>query len=225
MHMKKILVLVLAIVLTACAAPTPAPVVQPSTAPPEATTTPVVVVETVVVVVTDTQIATEVPPPTAVPPTAIPPTAVPESQAVAPTVGVVNTSASNGEIIVDNVLGAGWFVNMTRSADAFALRCQLSKEITFSVTPTDANITAVEFYYRTQDRATGAVFDWQNAGRMIADANGNFKLVFSGESVNANFRKPNAWFDYQFVGLSRSGGVVGRSEGIEQQVSYTFDCP
>jgi len=125
---------------------------------------------------------------------------------------------------VDNVLGAGWFVNMTRSADAFALRCQLSKEITFSVSPTDANITAVEFYYWTQDRATGAVFDWQNAGRMIICADGSFKLVFSGESVNANFRKPSAWFDYQFVGLSRSGGVVGRSEGIEQQVSYTFDC-
>jgi len=223
--MKKILVLVLAIVLTACAAPTLSPVVQPSAAPPEATTTPVVVVETVVVVVTATQIATEVPPPVAEPPTAIPPTAVPETQAVAPTVGVVNTVESSGEIMVDSVLGAGWFVNMTRSADAFALRCQLSKEITFSVTPTDANITAVEFYYRTQDRATGAVFDWQNAGRMLADANGNFKLVFSGENVNANFRKPSAWFDYQFVGLSRSGGVVGRSEGIEQQVSYTFDCP
>jgi len=225
--MKKILVLVLAIAiaLTACAAPTTVPVVQPSAAPPEATTTPVVVVETVVVVVTATQVATEIPPPTAVPPTAIPPTAVPETQAVAPTIAVVNTAASSGAIIVDNALGAGWFVNMTRSADAFALRCQLSKEITFSVTPADANITAVEFYYRIQDRATGAVFDWQNAGRMIADANGNFKLVFSGESVNANFRKPSAWFDYQFVGLSRSGGVVGRSEGIEQQVSYTFDCP
>ena len=32
-------------------------------------------------------------------------------------------------------------------------------------------------------------------------------LVFSGESVNANFRKPNAWFDYQFLGVSRSGRV------------------
>ncbi len=149
---------------------------------------------------------------------------MPETQAVAPTV-VVNITAGSGAIMVGNVLGAGWFVNMTRSADAFALRCQLSREMTLSVTPTDANITAVEFYYRTQDRVTGAVFDWQNAGRMLADANGNFKLVFSGESVNANFRKPSAWFDYQFVGLSWSGGVVGRSEGIEQQVSYTFDCP
>lgn len=222
--MKKIFILLLAIALTACAAPVAA-TEQPTAAPPEPTATPLVVVQTVVVTVIPTQAATEVSPPTSVPASPIPPTAAPETQAVAPTAAAVNTAASGGAITVDNALGAGWFVNMTRSADAFALRCQLSKEITFSVTPTDANITAVDFYYRTEDRATGAVFDWQNAGRMLPDANGNFTLVFSGESVNANFRKPNAWFDYQFVGLSRSGGVVGRSERIEQQVSYTFDCP
>ncbi|HVF25835.1 MAG TPA: hypothetical protein VNA23_08090 [Anaerolineales bacterium] len=33
----------------------------------------------------------------------------------------------------------------------------------------------------------------------------------------------SAWFDYQFVELSRSGGVAGRREGIEQQVSYISD--
>ena len=59
---------------------------------------------------------------------------------------------------------------------------------------------------------------------MLSNADGSFSLVFSGDDVNANFRKPNAWFDYQFIGSSRSG-VVGRSEKIEQQVSYTFDCP
>ena len=73
--------------------------------------------------------------------------------------------------------------------------------------PTGPNITEVNFYYRIEDRATSAVFDWQNAGRMLPDASGDFVLVFSGESVNANFRKPNAWFDYQFLGVSRSGGV------------------
>lgn len=218
--MKKIFILFLAVALTACAAPATEQPLQPTVAPPESTATPIVIVETVVVTVIPTQAPTEVPPPTAIPPTAVPPTQPP-----APTAEVVVPTVSGGPVAVDNVLGAGWFVNMTRTADAFSLRCQLSKNITFSVTPTDANITEVNFYYRTQDRATGAVFDWQNAGRMLADANGNFTLVFSGENVNPNFRKPNAWFDYQFIGLSRSGGVVGRSEKIEQQVSYTLDCP
>lgn len=217
--MKKILILFLAVALTACAAPTQQPI-QPTVAPPEPTATPLVIVETVIVTVIPTQAATEVPPPTAIPPTAVPPTQPP-----APTAEVIVPTVSGGPVAVEDVLGAGWFVNMTRTADAFSLRCQLSQDVTFSVTPTDADIAEVNFYYRTQDRSTGAVFDWQNAGRMFRDANGTFTLVFSGENVNPNFRKPNAWFDYQFIGISSSGGVVGRSEKIEQQVSYTLDCP
>ena len=127
-------------------------------------------------------------------------------------------------VTVDDSFGAGWFTEITRTGNDFSLRCQQNKEISFSVKPADPNITHVDFYYRIEDRATGAIFDWQSAGRMIREANGGFSLVFSGEDVNANFRKPNAWFDYQFIGSSASG-VVGRSEKIEQQVSYTFDCP
>lgn len=221
--MKKILILFLAVALTACAAPVTEQPVQPTVAPPEPTATPIVIVETVIVIAT--QAPTEAPPPTAIPPTAVQPTAIPPTQPPAPTAEVVIPTVSGGPVAVDNALGAGWFVNMTRTADTFSLRCQLSRDITFRVTPTDDNITEVNFYYRTQDRATGAVFDWQNAGRMFPDANGNFTLVFSGENVNPNFRKPTAWFDYQFIGISSSGGVVGRSEKIEQQVSYTLDCP
>ena len=218
--MKKILILFLAVALTACAALVTEQPVPPTVAPPEPTATPIVIVETVVVTVIPPQAPTEVPPPTAIPPTAVPPTQPP-----APTAAILEPTASGGPLSIDDALGAGWFVNMTRTADAFSLRCHLSKDITFSVTPTDANIIEVNFFYRTQDRATGAVFDWQNAGRMFPDANGNFTLVFSGESVNPNFRKANAWFDYQLNGISSSGGVVGRSEKIEQQVSYTLDCP
>ena len=175
------------------------------------------VVETVVVTVVPTQVPTEVPSVTPLPP----PTEVPATQAIAeatqPPVPTVAAAAdtSGGLISVDNALGGGWFVELTRSRNDFALRCQPSKEITFSGKPTDPKITQVDFYYRIQDRATGAVFDWQSAGRMISAANGNFTIVFSGEDVNANFRKPSAWFDYQFIGSSQSG-VVGRSEKIEQ---------
>jgi hypothetical protein len=180
------------------------------------------------VVVEATQAATEVPP-TPVPPTVAPVvvTVVVEPTQVAATNApavAAPTEASGGPITVDDVLGAGWFVGMTRDRNDFSLRCQLNKQITFSVKPLDPNITQVDFFYRIQDRETGAIFDWQNAGRMIPDANDTFTLNFSGDKVSANFRKPNAWFDYQFVG-SNNTGVVGRSEKIEQQVTYTFDCP
>ena len=230
------LVLFLVLILVACGAPAPTLTAElPTAVPPQPTQTPVVivetvvekVVETVVVTVVPTNVPTEVPSLTPLPPpTEVPPTqaAVEVTQPPAPTVAAP-VDTTGGLIPVDNALGAGWFVDMTRTRNDFALRCQLTKEITFSIKPVDPNITQVDFYYRIQDRATGAIFDWQNGGRMIQDANGNFTRLFSGEDVNVNFRKPNAWFDYQFIGLSRSGGVVGRSEKIIQQVSYTFDCP
>jgi len=233
-HRTATLVIFLALILVACGTAAPAgEQPAPTQAPPQPTQTAVIVVETVVekvletvvVTVIPTQVPTEVPSVTPLPPTEVPPTqAVAEAtQPPAPTVAAAANSGG-GLIPVDNALGGGWFIDLTRSRNDFALRCQPSREITFSVKPIDPNITQVDFYYRIQDRATGAVFDWQNAGRMISGANGSFSIVFSGEDVNANFRKPNAWFDYQFIGSSQSG-VVGRSEKIEQQVTYTFDCP
>ena len=220
--MKKFIIVLLAVALTACASPVPTE--QAAVAPVEPSATPVVVVQTVVVEAT--QVPTDVRPPTEVPPTAEPVVVTVVVEATQPSAPqpTAETSASSGLITVENALGAGWFVNMTRTGNNLSLRCQLYKEITFTVTPTDPNIKTVDFYYRTQDRSTGAVFEWQNAGRMIPDANGNFTIVFSGEDVNANFRKPLSWFDYQFIG-SNPSGVVGRSEKIVQQIDYTNDCP
>jgi len=239
--MKRIVIIFLALtfVLAACGAPAPtatSSVEQPTAVPPQPTQTAVVVVETVVekvvetvmVTVIPTQAPTEVPSVTPLPPptlTAVPPTQAAPEATQPPAQIAAPANPASGPIPVDDALGAGWFVNMTRDRNDFALRCQLSKEITLNVKPADPNITQVQLYYRIEDRATGAVFDWQNAGKLLQDANGNFGIIFSGDSVNANFRKPNAWFDYQFVGLSKTGGIVGRSEKIVQQVSYTFDCP
>jgi hypothetical protein len=214
MHMKKIFILLVVVTLAACGAPATAQPAQPTVAPPQPTATPLVVVQTVVVMVTPTAAPTDVPPPTVAPPT----------QSPAPTAVVENTAVSDGLSKVDDVLGAGWFMNMTRTANAFSFRCQLNKEITFSVTAMNPDITQVDFFYRIEDRTTGAIFDWQSAGRMLPNGNGNFTMVFSGEKVSADFRKPNSWFDYQFAG-SNSTGVVGRSEKIERQVTYTLDCP
>lgn len=221
--MKKIIILLLAFALTACGAAPVTATEAPTEAVVQPTQTAMIVVETVVVTVVPTNVPTEVPSATPLPPpTDVPPTAVPPTQAAvaAPT----ESATTGGPITADDALGGGWFVNLTRSRNDFSLRCQLNKEITFTVKATDPNIRQVDFFYRIEDRATGSVFDWQNAGRMISDGNGTFTIVFSGDKVNANFRKPNAWFDYQFAG-SNSTGVIGRSEKIEQQVGYTFDCP
>ncbi|MGZ9236125.1 MAG: hypothetical protein ACXW4E_11430, partial [Anaerolineales bacterium] len=230
-HRTATLAIFLALILVACGTPAPTGI-QPTSAPPEPTQTAVVVVETVVEKVIETVVVTVVP--TQVPtdvPSATPqplPTEIPPTQAVVeptqPPAQAAPADATGGLVTVEDALGAGWFISMTRTRNDFALRCQLSKEITFSVKPIDPTITHVDFYYRIGDRSTGAVFDWQNAGRMIRDANGNFTFVFSGDDVHPNFRKPNAWLDYQFIGSSNSG-VVGRSEKIEQQVTYTLDCP
>jgi len=226
--MKKFAILLLAVILVACSsAPTAAPTEPPAPTVAQPSPTPVVIIQTVIVEVeatlppTEVPSATPLPPPTntAEPPTAVPPTAVPPTQAPA------DASATSGLITFDQSLGAGWFTNITLTKNVLSLRCQINKEITFSVKPLDPNIAQVDFYYRIVDRSTGSAFDWQNSGRMPPDTNGNFVLAFSGDDVNANFRKPNAWFDFQFIGLSKSGGVVGRSEKIEQQVTYTFDCP
>ena len=231
--MKKIIVLLLAVLLVACssapaATPTEAPL--PTSTVVEPSPTSVVIVQTVVVEAT--QPPTLVPSPTAEPPTAVPATQTPvvvvQTVVVQPTQPgqvVAPTATSDGLIRMDPNLGAGWFTDITFTKNIISLRCQLNKKITFSVKPLDENIAQVDFYYRIVDRDTGVSFDWQNAGRMPPDSNGNFVRTFSGEEVNANFRKLNAWLDFQFVGISRTGGVVGRSEKIEQQVNYTLDCP
>jgi len=128
-------------------------------------------------------------------------------------------------VTLDGSLGGGWFSAVTITRKSLSLRCQDSYQIIFSVTPSDPNITQVDFYYRTEDRANNAVFDWQGPRSMAVGKEGSFTLKFTGEDVNPNFRKPKAWLDFQFVGLDDSGGRVGNSEKIVQQVSYTIDCP
>lgn len=219
--MRKLIILLLAFVITACGVAPATPTMVPTEVVVQPTQTAMVVVETVVVTVVPTNVPAEVPSATPVPPpTQVPPTAVPPTEAVA----APTEAPAGGPIPIDDVLGAGWFVNMTRSTSELALRCRLYPDITFHVQATDPNITAVDFFYRIVDKTTGAAFEWQNAGRMIPDGSGGFTLTFSGEDVHANYRKPSAWLDFQFAG-SNNTGVMGRSEKIEKQINYMFDCP
>ena len=190
--------------------------------------TPVVILQTVVVEAT--QAPTEVPPPTAVPPTAVPPTLAPVVvtvvvQATQPqAVVVADTPAGNGTVALDNTLGRGVFTNMTMSSNAFTLRCS-PRNITFNVTTSNATIKDMVFYYRIVDEKRLYPSEWKAFGKMVANGNGNFTLAFKGEDVNSDIRLDGSWFDFQFVGLAKSGDVVDRSDKFEQLVKYTFDCP
>jgi len=211
--MKNIGILLLAVVLAACgtpAAPTeqavaPEPVVvtvvvEPTQAPVEAAPAEPVVVT---VVVEATQVPAEV---------------------VAPTAAPTDAPVSDGTVALDNALGKGVFTNMTLSSNNFTLRCA-PRDITFNITTPNTSIKEVIFYYRVADLERLYPSEWKAFGKMVDNGSGNFTLAFTGENIHPDLRVDGSWFDFQFVGLAKSGDVVDRSDKIEGQVKYTFDCP
>jgi hypothetical protein len=223
--MKKLLPLLLVLALTACTSATEVPAAAPTDVPP--TAEPVIVVQTVVVEAT--QAPTEIPPtpvPTEIPPTAAPVvvTVVVEATQVPATQAPVEQPASGGLIALDNTLGKGVFTNMTMTSSNLTLRCA-PRDITFNITSANNTITDVVFYYRIMDVNRLYQKDYKAFGKMTANGNGNFTLVFKGEDVHSDLRQDGGWFDFQFVGLAKSGDKVDGSQTIEGLVKYTFDCP
>jgi hypothetical protein len=119
--------------------------------------------------------------------------------------------------------GGGLFTNLARSADKFSLRCQ-PDTLNFGVSTSDPAVTGVDFYYRIEDRLKISISSWQFGGSMASDGQGNFSIAFPASRVDPDLRSSLAWFDYQFVGISKVGDVIGRSGRISKQVTYTLDC-
>ena len=226
--MKKYLPLLLALALSGCSALAPVPA-QPTAAPPAVPPTAIilptaqVIVQTVVVMVTPTSL-----PPTAIPPaspvptvTPLPPTVPPVS---APTTASQPTAGTGAPFALPNTSGGGVFINMNVSSNYFSLRCY-PKEVTFNVTAADIHIVSVEFYYRIQDKGSTDISDWINGGLMEPDKQGNFSFTLKAESLNPDWRRTGTWFDFQFIGVNKTGDVVGRSERIIKLISYSNDCP
>lgn len=232
--MKKVfmLILVFALALSACdalAVPTQATTPQPTAIPPTAAVI-VVTVEVPVLMTAQPEAASPAPAPTNTQPAA--PTAT-EAQATeaastaATSGGAAPTQAasvaSSGPLNVDASLWGGSFKDVTYSSPAFSLRCQPT-QITINATANDPAITAVDFYYRIEDRKGTTISEWKNLGRMQPAGNGVYSLTMLGETIHPDLRKALAWFDFQIVGLNKGGGVVGRTEKIVQLVTYTIDC-
>jgi hypothetical protein len=217
--MKKvfILVLVFTLALTACDAMAlngQAPTAQPTSVPPTA--------EVIVVTV---EVPVEVPVEAPVQPTMAPttPAEAPASEAAPTEVSPAEVAPSDATVNVDASLWGEYFADVTYSNASFSLRCP-PKEITFTATTDDPYITAVDFYYRMEDRKGGAITEWKNIGRMLPTGGGGYSLTLTGESVHPDMRKGLAWFDFQLIGLNKLGSVVGRTEKIIQLVTYSIDC-
>jgi len=215
--MKRLFIVMLAVLLAACSAAPTAPAVQPVAQEPVVVT--VVVEPTQVpqqqqpIVVTVVVEATQVPPTSAPPPTQ------------APASTSADTNAAAAPIVLDEILGKGVFSNITLSGNEFTLRC-LPREMTITATALLVDIEEAELFYRVRDYPK-AIYDspWRSAGKMNEVSNGVFSMLLTGETVNPDSRLDPGWFDFQIVGLNKGGGVVDRTQKIEQLVVYRIDCP
>ena len=227
--MKKILILALALVLSGCGALTP---VTPTAAPPP---TAQVIIATVLVPVVATQPPTPVPTDTPVPPTPTPQvivvTATSANTAAAPTAtsGGAATATATLPSNAGGLSKAGvvLFNNLTRSGSYFNLRCS-PQDITFGVSTSSPYVTEVDLYYRMEDLTTQptTISAWKNYAKMKSDNNGNYTLDVNTLQLSPDLRAPaKAWFDYQFVGFTKTGDSVGNSGKISQQVLYLKNCP
>ncbi len=217
--MKRAVMLVLGLILSACSAlpAAPAPTAAPSS-------TPVVEIQTVIVTVIPTQPPTQVPTNTPVPsPTPLPPpTAAPAVAAGSNPTAASAAGAAPSPTLPANA-GGDLFTNLTRSGDRFALKC-LPEDITFGVSTSNPYVTEVDVYYRIEDRQSVSISNWHNAGAMTSDKSGNFTVDLQASAVDPDLRSHLAWFDYQFVGINKYGDAVGRSARIVKQITYAIDC-
>jgi hypothetical protein len=216
--MKKLIFLIFVLALASCtAAPTQAPV-QPVAQEPVVVT--VVVQPTQAPQQQEPIVVTVVVPATPVPeqPTAVPPPT--QAPAAAPTVETIG-----GAIVLDDLLGKGVFNSITLSGNEFTLRC-VTRELTISATASLIDIDEAELFYRVRDYPQ-ALYDspWRSAGKMEEVSSGVFSMLLTGEMVNPDARLDPGWFEFQIVGLNKGGGVVDRTQKIEQLVVYRINCP
>jgi hypothetical protein len=213
--MKKLLFLTIVLVLASCTA-----------APTQAPAQPVVQEPIVVTVVVEPTQAPQQPEPivvtVVVPATPVPeqPTAVPPTQPPAGTTG-----QPSGLLVIDDVLGKGVFTNITLTGDTFTLQCT-PREITLTATAALVDIREAELFYRMVDQPKALYYsEWRSAGKMKDEGNGVFSMVLTGETVHPDLRLDPGWFEFQLIGLNRGGGVVDRTQKIEQMVTYRIRCP
>ncbi|WKZ35441.1 MAG: hypothetical protein QY332_17655 [Anaerolineales bacterium] len=216
--MKKVLLISLALVLTACGVVQPVQQEQPT--PVIATVLVTVVPPTEALPPTAIQLPTQEP--TALPTEALAPTDVPQPTEVA---GIQPASLANlNPVAVDFALGKGVFGDINFSSDTLSLRC-FPREMEISMTAILPDIVRAEMFYRIVDPMQ-RTSEWFLVGSMTPDIKGNFSITFKATDINPDYRVlQTAWIDFQFAGVNRGGGVVDRTQKIEKLVTYYKECP
>ena len=125
------------------------------------------------------------------------------------------------------VAAKGWHLRYARvlgirEADTMG-DCQ-PDVLSLGVSTSNPSVSGVDVWYRIQDRLSSSISNWAYGGSLESDKQGNFTIAFPASRVDQDLRSHRAWFDYQFVAVSRTGDVVGRSAKLAKQVTYTIDC-
>ena len=229
--MKRLFAVMLTFALAGCGA------IAPTPSTPSPTGTPETILQTVVVTVLVTQVVTETPSST--------PTATLTAVATLTSLGTAETATTTTPSSTDTTpatpvtasptasgsatatlpadAGGGVFTNITRSSDHLALNCQ-PNTVTFGITTTNSAIAEVDLFYRIEDQLSSSISGWVDIGKMTPDQAGNFSMDFAASLVDPDIRTHKAWLDYQFVGISKTGEVLGRSARIVKQIAYTIEC-
>ncbi len=232
--MKRLIVLLLAFALSGCAA------IGPLAPTPVPTSKPQIIYQTVVVTVLVTAPTTDTPVPT--PTWTDIPTLTPEPTSLTGTPGTPGAATTPGTAVATGTVlatsagpgsptatlpanaGGGIFANLTRSGDSFSFNCQ-PDTITFGASTTNTDVIEVDLFYRLEDKNSSAVTNWIDVGKMTSDNAGNFTYDFKTSLIPHDLRFAQAWFDYQFVALNSNLKVIGRSSMVNQQVTFTLNCP
>jgi len=220
--MKKIIFISLALLLAACGVVQPVQQEQP---------TPIIATVLVSVIApTQESLPTSIPQATAAPtdaPSPTPqPTDVPATGAPLATTEAPADSSGLHPVNVDKAIGKGIFEDIVISNDTISLNCT-PREIQFTMKAAHPDVTRGEWYYRLLETDQFSVYsDWYSMGRMGNDGSGNFSATLKATDINPDWRgQAKVIVEFQFVGVNKGGGIVGRTDHIERMVTYYKECP